>query len=73
MERTDGAGPNGISGWPLISTWIIPPSLGSNGLHCIKFLHGGENFAELGVGFVQDVEDLLADVLDVDVLPVGNY
>jgi hypothetical protein len=24
-------------GWPLISTWINPPSLGSNGLHCIEF------------------------------------
>jgi hypothetical protein len=22
-----------------MSTWIIPPPLGSNGLHCIKFLH----------------------------------
>jgi hypothetical protein len=24
-------------GWPLISTWINPPSLGSNCLHCIEF------------------------------------
>jgi hypothetical protein len=23
--------------WPLISTWINPPSLGSNGLHCVEF------------------------------------
>jgi hypothetical protein len=23
--------------WPPISTWINPPSLGSNGLHCIEF------------------------------------
>jgi hypothetical protein len=27
----------GKGGWPLISTWINPPSLGSNGLHCIEF------------------------------------
>jgi hypothetical protein len=25
-------------GWPPISTWINPPSLGSNGLHCVEFL-----------------------------------
>jgi hypothetical protein len=24
-------------GWPLISTWINPPSLGRNGLHCVEF------------------------------------
>jgi hypothetical protein len=24
-------------GWPQISTWINPPSLGSNGLHCVEF------------------------------------
>jgi hypothetical protein len=24
-------------GWPPISTWINPPSLGSNGLHCVEF------------------------------------
>jgi hypothetical protein len=24
-------------GWPPISTWINPPSLGSNGIHCIEF------------------------------------
>jgi hypothetical protein len=29
--------PVGIGGWPPISTWINPPSLGSNGLHCIEF------------------------------------
>jgi hypothetical protein len=26
-------------GWPPISTWINPPSLGSNGPHCVEFLH----------------------------------
>ena len=31
--------PRGISGWPPISTWIIPPPLGSNGPHCVEFLH----------------------------------
>jgi hypothetical protein len=28
----------GKGGWPPISTWINPPSLGSNDLHCIEFL-----------------------------------
>ena len=31
--------PVGKGGWPPISTWIDPPSLGSNGTHCIEFLH----------------------------------
>ena len=31
-------GPNGIGGLPPISTWIIPPSLGSNGPHCVEIL-----------------------------------
>jgi hypothetical protein len=26
----------GKGGWPPISTWINPPSLGSNGLHCVE-------------------------------------
>jgi hypothetical protein len=30
--------PFGKGGWPPISTWINPPSLGSNGLHCVEFL-----------------------------------
>jgi hypothetical protein len=30
--------PVGKGGWPPISTWINPPSLGRNGLHCIEFL-----------------------------------
>jgi hypothetical protein len=29
----------GIGGWPPISTWINPPPLGINGLHCIEFPH----------------------------------
>jgi hypothetical protein len=29
--------PFGKGGWPLISTWINPPSLGRNGLHCVEF------------------------------------
>jgi hypothetical protein len=29
--------PVGKGGWPSISTSINPPSLGSNGLHCIEF------------------------------------
>jgi hypothetical protein len=27
----------GKGGWPLISTWINPPSLGRNGLHCVEY------------------------------------
>jgi hypothetical protein len=33
----------GIGGWPSISTWINPPSLGRNGLHCIEFPGEREN------------------------------
>jgi hypothetical protein len=29
--------PVGKGGWPPISTWINPPSLGSNGIHCVEF------------------------------------
>ena len=31
--------PVGKGGWPPISTWINPPPLGGNGLHCAKFPH----------------------------------
>jgi hypothetical protein len=31
--------PVGKGGWPPISTWINPPSLGRNGPHCVEFLH----------------------------------
>jgi hypothetical protein len=31
--------PAGKGGWPPISTWINPPSLGSNGPHSVEFLH----------------------------------
>jgi hypothetical protein len=30
---------SGIGGWPQISTWINPSSLGRNSLHCIDFPH----------------------------------
>jgi hypothetical protein len=30
--------PVGLAGWPPISTRINPPSLGSNGIHCVEFL-----------------------------------
>jgi hypothetical protein len=33
-----------IGGWPPISTWIIPPPLGSNGLHCVEFPHHMRKF-----------------------------
>jgi hypothetical protein len=33
----------GEGGWPPISTCINPPSLGSNGLHCVEFLGEREN------------------------------
>ena len=49
--------PVGKGGWPPISTWINPPSLGRNGLHCVEFprekekhllnLHLGELFVLL--------------------------
>jgi hypothetical protein len=29
----------GKGGWPSISTWINPPSLGINGTHCVECLH----------------------------------
>ena len=29
--------PVGKGGWPPISTWINPPSLGRNGLHCVDY------------------------------------
>jgi hypothetical protein len=29
--------PVGKGGWPPISTWINPPSFGSNGIHCVEF------------------------------------
>jgi hypothetical protein len=39
--------PVGKGVWPPISTWIIPPSLGSNGLHCVECLGEREKtFAE---------------------------
>jgi hypothetical protein len=31
--------PVGKGGWPPISIWINPPSLGRNGLHCIEVPH----------------------------------
>jgi hypothetical protein len=31
-------------GWPLISTWINPPSLERNGLHCVEFPHQMRKF-----------------------------
>jgi hypothetical protein len=30
---------NGIGGWKMISTWIIPTPLGTNGIHIFNFLH----------------------------------
>jgi hypothetical protein len=30
---------SGIGGWPPIYTYIIPPLLGSNGSHCVKFFY----------------------------------
>jgi hypothetical protein len=31
-------------GWPPISTWINPPSLGRNGIHCVEFPHQMRKF-----------------------------
>jgi hypothetical protein len=36
--------PAGKGGWPPISTWINPPSLGNNGLHCVEFPHQMRKF-----------------------------
>jgi hypothetical protein len=36
--------PVGKGGWPPISTWINPPSLGRNGLHCVEFPHQMRKF-----------------------------
>ena len=36
--------PVGKGGWPPISIWINPPSLGSNGLHCIEVPHQMRKF-----------------------------
>jgi hypothetical protein len=43
--------PVGKGGWPPISTWINPPSLGRNGLHCVEFLGEREkHFLNLHLG-----------------------
>jgi len=34
----------GIGRWPLISTWIIAPSLGRNGPHCMQSLYKMRKF-----------------------------
>jgi hypothetical protein len=36
--------PVGKGGWPPISIWINPPSLGSNGLHCVEVPHQMRKF-----------------------------
>jgi hypothetical protein len=36
--------PVGKGGWPWISTWIKPISLGRNGIHCIEFPHQMRKF-----------------------------
>jgi hypothetical protein len=36
--------PVGKGGWPPISIWINPPSLGRNGLHCIEVPHQMRKF-----------------------------
>jgi hypothetical protein len=36
--------PVGKGGWPKISTYINPPSLGINGLHCVEFPHHMRKF-----------------------------
>jgi hypothetical protein len=36
--------PVGKGGWPPISTWINPPSLGINGLYCVDFPHHMRKF-----------------------------
>jgi hypothetical protein len=36
--------PIGKGHWPPIFTWINPPSLGSNGHHCVEFPHQMKKF-----------------------------
>ena len=36
--------PVGKGGWPSISIWINPPSLGRNGIHCVEFPHQMRKF-----------------------------
>jgi hypothetical protein len=36
--------PVGQGGWPPRSSWINPPPLGRNGLHCIEFPHQMRKF-----------------------------
>jgi hypothetical protein len=36
--------PFGIGGWPSIYTYINPPALGRNGLHCVEFPHHMRKF-----------------------------
>jgi hypothetical protein len=43
--------PVGIGDWPLIPTWINPPLLERNGLHCIEFpVERGKHFLNLNLG-----------------------
>jgi hypothetical protein len=43
--------PVGKGGWPQISTWINPPSLGSNGLHYVEFSgERGKRLLNLNLG-----------------------
>jgi hypothetical protein len=43
--------PVGIGGWPPISTWINPPSLGINGIHCVEFMgERGKRLLNLDLG-----------------------
>jgi hypothetical protein len=37
--------PVGKGGWPPISTWINPPSLGINGFHCVDSPHQMRKFS----------------------------
>jgi hypothetical protein len=43
--------PVGKGGWPPISIWINPPSLGINGIHCVEVPPSDEEIsAEFGPG-----------------------
>jgi hypothetical protein len=58
-----------------MSTWIIPPPLGRNGLHCIKFLHQmGKLLLNLTPGEPLALMKKLPcfdDPIELDVLLVG--
>jgi hypothetical protein len=59
-----------------MSTWIIPPPLGRNGLHCVKFIHQmGKLMLNLTLGELHSLMNKLPcldDLIELDVLLVHS-